>query len=463
MKLRDLLKEIKAVPGGDVIVLALINKLKADDQFNEGYKVIAYKKSKIKLKTHNQFNTEKYLIELLIQINFVRDDGKNEYKIVDYFYFPEFDHFEYYNTFFGAYDPKGEILQTLIRDRDFTEINPPITEIKAKPPLKLPSGFDIEQAFYDFFNIRQISLPKGNFNKDEQFLGIKYKMIDGEELIVFYFQVGGMFNEKFQVAYNLDDLYSPDKNYTKWLGYQEIDQTDLIKEIKAVPARAHPLNIAAIWDFVSRDELKGDTGPFDINKNYIGFEIKPFVPSTNNMHLLKTYFRDNDGYPFVVIYSYNYGRENGYDFYNWWNLYPNEPDESDEIPNDLLREITDFNGFNRMTRYERVNEIKARRPQPNLLKLIEDNIEFIKKEFIIQRIKSIKLVMNNPQEVEIHAVIFIDGDDEDDEMEIGIVFRFLEDAENDEMFSSDFGHDPDLDYITLTLDGIRVAAIENEI
>jgi hypothetical protein len=116
-----------------------------------------------------------------------------------------------------------------------------------------------------------------------------------------------------------------------------------------------------------------------------------------------------------------------------------------------------------MTRYERVNEIKARRPQPNLLKLIEDNIEFIKKEFIIQRIKSIKLVMNNPQEVEIHAVIFIDGDDEDDEMEIGIVFRFLEDAENDEMFSSDFGHDPDLDYITLTLDGIRVAAIENEI
>jgi hypothetical protein len=120
-----------------------------------------------------------------------------------------------------------------------------------------------------------------------------------------------------------------------------------------------------------------------------------------------------------------------------------------------------------------LNEIKARRPQPNLLKLIEDNIEFIKKKFIIRRIKSIELVMNNPQEVEIHAVIFIDGwvrsrpagyqDDEDEEMKIGIVFRFLEDAENDEMFASDFGHDPDLNYITLTLDGIRVAAIENEI
>jgi hypothetical protein len=352
MKLRDLLKEIKAVPGGDVIVLALINKLKADDQFGAGSKVIAYKKSKIKLKTRGgKFPpTEKYLIELLIQISFVRDDGKSEFKIVDYFYFPEFDHFEYYNTFFGAYDPKGEILQTLIRDRDFTEINPPITEIKAKPPLKLPSGFDIEQAFYDFFNIRQISLPKGKFNKDEQFLGIKYKMIDhyhGEELIIFYFQVGGMFNEKFQVAYNLDDPYTPNKNYTRWLGYKGIDQTDLIKEIKAVPARSHPLNIEKIWDFISRDELKGDIGPFDINKNYIGFEKKPFGPSTNNMHFLRTYFRDNDGNPFVVIYSYNYERENVYDFFNYWDLYPNEhdeSDESDEIPNDLLREIKVISG-----------------------------------------------------------------------------------------------------------------------
>ena len=370
MKLRDLLKEIKAVPGGDVIVLALINKLKADGQFNEGYKVIAYKKSKIKLKTRGgKFPpTEKYLIELLIQISFVRDDGKNEFKIVDYFYFPEFDHFEYYNTFFGAYDPKGETLQTLIRDRDFTEINPPITEIKAKPPLKLPSGFDIEQAFYDFFNIRQISLPKGNFNKDEQFLGIKYKMIDGEELIVFYFQVGGMFNEKFQVAYNLDDLYSPDKNYTKWLGYQEIDQTDLMKEIKAVPARAHPMNIEKIWDFVSRDELKGDTGPFDINKNYIGYKKVPYGSPSANMHLIKTYFRDNDGDPFVVIYSYNYGRENGYDFYNWWNK------DEDEIPNDLLREIKVTLGRLPFSSEEAEEELYKR---TNLNTGVEDYLSYI--------------------------------------------------------------------------------------
>ena len=109
-----------------------------------------------------------------------------------------------------------------------------------------------------------------------------------------------------------------------------------------------------------------------------------------------------------------------------------------------------------------LNEIKARRPQPNLLKLIEDNIEFIKREFIIQRIESIELVMNNPQEVEIHTIL-AGEDDEGDEMEIGIVFRFLEDAENDEEFVSDFGHDEDLDYITLTLDGIKIAAIENEI
>jgi hypothetical protein len=137
---------------------------------------------------------------------------------------------------------------------------------------------------------------------------------------------------------------------------------------------------------------------------------------------------------------------------------PGQADDNLQISNDYwYYRFTDVDNFNR-----RINEIKARRPQPNLLKLIEDNIEFIKREFIIQRIESIELVMNNPQEVEIHTIL-AGEDDEDNEMEIGIVFRFLEDAENDEMFASDFGHDPDLNYITLTLDGIRVAAIENEI
>ena len=337
MKLRDLLKEIKAVPGGGGNILALVNKLKAKGDFEEGYKVIAYRESKFKTK-----NDEAFLVELLIQTKIKSNDGKSEFKIVEYFYYPEFNHFEYHNTYFDFYDPEGERLQNIIRDRDFTKINPPITEIKAKPALKLPSGFDIEQAFYDFFDTRQVSPPKGKFNKDEQFLGIKYKMVDHyynldekflEELIIFYFQVGGMFNEKFQVAYNLDDPYSPNKNYTKWLGYQEIDQIGLMKEIKAVPARRHPLNIEKIWDWISQDELKGDLGPFDINKNYIGFEKTPLGRPSANMHFIVTYFRDNKGYPFEVIYSYNYGRDNGYDFYNWWNR------NEDEIPNDLLREI----------------------------------------------------------------------------------------------------------------------------
>jgi hypothetical protein len=136
---------------------------------------------------------------------------------------------------------------------------------------------------------------------------------------------------------------------------------------------------------------------------------------------------------------------------------PGQADDNLQISNDYwYYRFTGVDNFNR-----RINEIKARRPQPNLLKLIEDNIEFIKREFIIQRIESIELVMNNPQEVEIHTIL-AGEDDEDNEMEIDIVFRFLEDAENDEEFVSDFGHDPDLDYITLTLDGIRVAAIELE-
>ena len=343
MKLKDLLKEIKAVPGGGGNILALVNKLKAKGDFEEGYKVIAYRESKFKTK-----NDEAFLVELLIQTKIKSNDGKSEFKIVEYFYYPEFNHFEYHNTYFDFYDPEGERLQNIIRDREFTKINPPITEIKAKPALKLPSGFDIEQAFYDFFDTRQVSPPKGKFNKDEQFLGIKYKMIDhlhldlkkyhSEELIIFYFQVGGMFNEKFQVAYNLDDPYSPNKNYTKWLGYQEIDQIGLMKEIKAVPPRAHPLNIEKIWDFVSQDELKGELGPFDINKNYIGFEKVPLGTPSANMHFIKTYFRDNNGYPFKVTYSYNYGREKGYDFYNWWDM------DEGEIPNDLLREIKVISG-----------------------------------------------------------------------------------------------------------------------
>lgn len=327
MKLRDLLKEIKAVPGGGGNILALVNKLKAQDYFEEGYKVIAYRESKFNTK-----NDEAFLIELFIETNkeyhFVKI-----FQIIEYLYYPEFNHFEYYNTAFGNFEPEDERIQDIIKNRNFTKLNPPITEIKAKPALKLPSGFDIEQAFYDFFNIRQVSPPKGKFNKDEQFLGIKYKTIDDEDLIFFYFQVGGMFNEKFQVVYNLDDPYTPNKNYTTWRGYRDINKTDLIKEIKAVPPRAHPLNIEAIWDFISHDELKGKLGPFDINKNYIGFEKEPFGRPSANRHLIKTYFRDNKGNLFNVIYSYNYGRENGYDFFNWWNM------DEDEIPNNLLREI----------------------------------------------------------------------------------------------------------------------------
>lgn len=328
MKLRDLLKEIKAVPGGGVNILALVDKLKAKGEFGKGYKLIAYRESKFKTK-----NDEIFLIELLVETNIEIIDNKKVFRIIEYLYYPEFNHFEYYNTTFGNYEPEDERLQDLIKNRNFTKLNPPITEIKAKPALKLPSGFDIEQAFYDFFVARQVSPPKGKFNEDEQFLGIKYKTIDGEELIEFYFQAGGLFNEKFKVVYNLDDTYSPNKNYTTWLGYRDIDQTGLMKEIKALPPRAHPLNIEAIWDFVSSDNLIGELGPFDINKNYIGFEKIPFGNPSANMHLIKTYFRSNNGNPFNVVYSYNYGRPNGYDFFNWWHM------DEDELPNNLLREI----------------------------------------------------------------------------------------------------------------------------
>jgi hypothetical protein len=105
-----------------------------------------------------------------------------------------------------------------------------------------------------------------------------------------------------------------------------------------------------------------------------------------------------------------------------------------------------------------LNEIKVKAPSM-LLTLIENNLEFIKEKFYIKTIESIELVGDDPQEVEMIATID-DGDDPEvgDELKLSIIFRFLEDAENDENFVSDYG----LDYIVRTLDGIRVAAIELE-
>jgi hypothetical protein len=106
-----------------------------------------------------------------------------------------------------------------------------------------------------------------------------------------------------------------------------------------------------------------------------------------------------------------------------------------------------------------LNEIKVKPSQPNLLKLIEDNLGFIKKELQIIKIKSIKLLTNNPQEVQMEVLIpDVDGGGHKYPQTIIIAFRFLEDAENDENFIGDFSGK----YVNLTLDGIRIAAIELE-
>jgi hypothetical protein len=105
-----------------------------------------------------------------------------------------------------------------------------------------------------------------------------------------------------------------------------------------------------------------------------------------------------------------------------------------------------------------LNEIRIQTPSM-LLDLIEGNLEYIKKKFYIKTIESIELLSDDPEEVKMNATID-DGDDPEvgDELKLSIIFRFLEDAENDENFVSDYG----LGYIVRTLDGIRVAAIELE-
>jgi hypothetical protein len=83
----------------------------------------------------------------------------------------------------------------------------------------------------------------------------------------------------------------------------------------------------------------------------------------------------------------------------------------------------------------------------------------------IKIIHSIELISDNPQEVEIQATVIGGYNEFDDEYdaEVGFLFRFLEDAENDEEFISDYGQDPGLEFMIITLDGLKIAVIELEI
>ena len=236
--------------------------------------------------------------------------------------------------------------------------------------------------------------------------------------------------------------------------------TDILNEIKARPATQPKVDSDKVLEYYIED-LKNHLRSRTDGSKMWRLAKRPQVFDPKNYKLINYTEHFNSSYSGFpndyIAYYFKYKFTGEIIVVVLHKGRPGQADDNLQISNDYwYYRFTGVDNFNR-----RINEIKARRPQPNLLKLIEDNIEFIKREFIIQRIESIELVMNNPQEVEIHTIL-AGEDDEDNEMEIDIVFRFLEDAENDEEFVSDFGHDPDLDYITLTLDGIRVAAIELE-
>ena len=69
-------------------------------------------------------------------------------------------------------------------------------------------------------------------------------------------------------------------------------------------------------------------GPFDIDKNYIGFEKLPWSVAgyhsnpSKDIDLLITYFRDNMGNPFKVLHIYNHKLPNlsKWDFWHWYNI-----------------------------------------------------------------------------------------------------------------------------------------------
>jgi hypothetical protein len=203
------------------------------------------------------------------------------------------------------------------------------------------------EAVWKFISKAKLKGNMGPFDIDKNYIGFEKlpwsvagyhsnpsKDID---LIITYFRDN--MGNPFKVLHTYNHKWP---NLSKWDFYHwyNVDEDkipdNLLKEIKVVRGDAYPLNIEAVWDFISQDVLKGNIGQFDINKHYIGFEKIPFrghpTPG-KDVHLISTYFRDNKGYPFKVIYSYNYGREEGYDFYNWFNI------DEDDIPNNLLREI----------------------------------------------------------------------------------------------------------------------------
>ena len=108
-----------------------------------------------------------------------------------------------------------------------------------------------------------------------------------------------------------------------------------------------------------------------------------------------------------------------------------------------------------------LNEIRIQTPSM-LLDLIEGNLEYIKKEFFIRKINTIELLSNDPEEVKMNATIGNIQNYEWIDFERVIIFKFLKDLKGGRYPDIESPHGIVGGYTVLTLDGVKVVAIEIE-
>ena len=108
-----------------------------------------------------------------------------------------------------------------------------------------------------------------------------------------------------------------------------------------------------------------------------------------------------------------------------------------------------------------LNEIRIQAPS-ELLFLIENNLEYIKKEFFIRKINTIELIGTDPQEVKMNATIGNIQNYEWIDFERVIIFKFLKDLKGGRYFDIESPHGVVRGYTVFTLDGVKVVAIEIE-
>jgi len=350
-----------------------------------------------------------------------------------------------------------------------------LKEIKAKPgpwfkvdPDKALQMFLDEMAFWN------------RTQKDKKFKLIGYKEynrenVDGENqnFLLYFFLIEG--TEEVVKVILKENLTTDVYEYFAE-DFIELDdferKTNIIKinEIKVKPATQPKVDSDKVLEYYIedlKDDLRRGT---DLSKR-LKLAKTPQVFDPKNYELVNyfEFVKSWSGFPEEYLaYHFKYklsdtirvfllkkGKPGG----DWPSAYKKR-----QISDDYWYfDRTDLDDFNRNWINDRVNEIKVKPSQPSLLKLIEDNLNFIKGKFDIRIIHSIELISDNPQEVEIQAAIIDDELEDEYDLGVGILFRFLEDAENDEEFVSDFGHDPGLEYMVIKLDGLKIAVIELEI